>query len=160
VNTAQQIISDLTRGTYILILYLPDTIPIKIGKLGDVLFHSGFYGYVGSALGAGGLRARLKHHLFSEATPRWHIDYLRRKATITQIWYAEQDKRREHDWANALYEWRDTSAPISGFGSSDCNCPTHLFYFSEQPVFSEFQKIVQHRFPDDLPLKSVDILLK
>lgn len=141
-------------------LYLTEVTPIKIGKLGNFSFDFGFYAYVGSALGAGGLGGRLKHHLFSEATPRWHIDYLRRKAKLTQIWYAEQDKRREHDWANLLSEWDESSLPISGFGASDCNCPAHLFYFSGSPDFAHFQKIVQRRFPNDLPLKSVDILLK
>ena len=49
---------------------------IDIGSLGRFDILPGFYAYVGSAFGAGGLRARIGHHLESTAWPHWHIDYL------------------------------------------------------------------------------------
>ncbi|MGD8921323.1 MAG: DUF123 domain-containing protein, partial [Gammaproteobacteria bacterium] len=48
-------------GTYILKFHLGRDRNIRIGALGPLKFSSGVYLYVGSALGPGGLRARLKH---------------------------------------------------------------------------------------------------
>ncbi len=49
---------------------------LEIGRLGSFNIIPGFYAYVGSAFGPGGLRARIRHHLESVAQPHWHIDYL------------------------------------------------------------------------------------
>jgi len=54
---------EIVKGTYVLILSLDKVTQIEIGKLGTFLFKSGFYTYVGSAFGNGGLRNRLAHHL-------------------------------------------------------------------------------------------------
>jgi Uri superfamily endonuclease len=72
-------------GTYILILHLSVPARLRIGRLGVLDFPAGHHAYVGSAFGSGGLRGRLKHHLFPAAKPHWHIDYLRRSATIREV---------------------------------------------------------------------------
>jgi Domain of unknown function DUF123 len=64
-------------GTYVLVLSSRSTDLIQIGRLGALQLQSGFYVYVGSALGPGGVRARLAHHLKLSRRPHWHIDYLR-----------------------------------------------------------------------------------
>jgi Uri superfamily endonuclease len=71
------------KGVYVLILYLPYRRTIQIGRLGKFNFSDGYYAYVGSAFGPGGLAARLSHHLRRSHKPRWHIDYLRRHVDIT-----------------------------------------------------------------------------
>ena len=49
-------------GTYALLLRLDKQERITVGKLGTFDFPVGYYLYVGSALGPGGLRARLARH--------------------------------------------------------------------------------------------------
>jgi hypothetical protein len=49
-------------GTYILVLCLPNLACVQVGKLDDLKFPAGFYLYIGSALGRGGVSGRLKHH--------------------------------------------------------------------------------------------------
>ena len=50
------------KGTYALVLQLERQEEIAIGKLGTFTFPAGYYLYVGSALGPGGLEARLARH--------------------------------------------------------------------------------------------------
>ncbi len=60
-------LSKLGQGSYILILHLNRPERIAVGKLGKCSFPAGYYTYVGSALGPGGLASRLKHHLHTTA---------------------------------------------------------------------------------------------
>ncbi len=78
-------VADTLPGTYSLLLYLPRTRLIRVGKLGEFGFANGHYCYVGSAFGPGGLRARLRHHARPAARPHWHIDYLRRYMTLRGV---------------------------------------------------------------------------
>ena len=64
-------------GTYALILYCPHTRRLEVGRLGVFEFQKGWYAYVGSAFGRGGLRARCRHHLRLTMRPHWHIEYLK-----------------------------------------------------------------------------------
>ena len=132
------------KGIYILILYLSHRQSIQIGRLGKFNFSDGYYAYVGSAFGPGGLAARLGHHLRRCRKPRWHIDYLRQHADISEIWVTAQHRKLEHTWATTLLQSDDTQIPVAGFGSSDCSCSSHLFYFSSSPsihVFNRMPKI-------------------
>ena len=62
----------------------------------------GYYAYVGSAFGPGGLAARLKQHRSISANPHWHIDYLRRAAALVDSWISAEPDRTEHAWAEKL----------------------------------------------------------
>jgi hypothetical protein len=64
------------KGTYVLIVVVPQMKRLEIGRLCTYDVVPGFCAYVGSAFGAGGLRARIQHHLASGAEPHWQIDYL------------------------------------------------------------------------------------
>jgi Uri superfamily endonuclease len=101
---------------------------------------------VGSALGPGGLRARVTHHRKLSRRPHWHIDYLRPGARLDQIWYGYDKVRREHQWARVIRALRGASVPVAGFGSSDCTCTAHLFFFTRRPSFREFRERVQGCF--------------
>jgi Uri superfamily endonuclease len=142
-QTAQ--LSKLGHGSYILILHLERTKIISVGKPGKCSFPAGYYTYVGSALGPGGLAARLKHHMHSTATPHWHIDYLRRRARLVEIWVSEFDEHLEHLWATMLNQLDETVRRFKGFGCSDCKCPSHLFHFPGRPSFHKFKKFVDSR---------------
>ena len=68
------------KGTYILITSVSQMRRWEVGSLGKFDLVPGFYAYVGSAFGPGGLQARVGHHLAGTAEPHWHIDYLLRIA--------------------------------------------------------------------------------
>ncbi len=128
-----------TGGTYILLMQLDTLTRLEIGRLGVFDFAPGWYAYIGSALGPGGLRARLNHHLKRAARPHWHIDYLRRVAQLRQVWYAVSEARHEHTWAAALHGLAGASTPVRRFGASDCDCAAHLFYYDRLPDFDAFR---------------------
>jgi len=132
-------LSVLRRGTYILILYLRDSQRIQVGKLGRFDFDAGYYAYVGSAQGPGGLGARLRHHLRANNRPHWHIDYLRQIAGIESIWFAESNAPLEHHSAAWLGDLPGAAIPALRFGASDCTCASHLFFFRELPPVDEFR---------------------
>lgn len=144
----QHQLSNLRQGSYILILHMECDNTIEIGRLGKFNFPKGYYAYVGSALGPGGLTSRLRHHLNSVYHAHWHIDYLRREAVPEEIWVCEQKKRREHQWASLLNTMKGAAALASGFGSSDCHCKTHLFHFQERPLMQAFKKLVLKTSPN------------
>jgi Uri superfamily endonuclease len=129
------------KGIYVLILYLPHWRAIRIGRLGEFHFSNGFYAYVGSAFGPGGLAARLGHHLRRSHKPRWHIDYLRQHAGVSQIWVTGQGRELEHTWAAILPQTGNAQIPVAGFGSSDCSCTSHLFHFSSRPSIHKFNRL-------------------
>lgn len=139
-----RVIFETRPGTYALILKTVQYSKCLIGSLGYLHIRPGFYIYTGSAFGPGGLKARLAHHLKRSANPRWHIDYLRQQANIYEIWYTYDSQKREHEWADRFYALSSAEIPFPGFGSSDCRCPSHLFYFAAVPSFGSFQAL----FPD------------
>jgi len=130
-------------GAYALILFCPRDKLVQIGKLGPLELRRGFYVYVGSAQGPGGVRARVAHHQKVSQRPHWHIDYLRLHARLDRIWYSHDKVRREHQWARFIHALRGASVPMAGFGSSDCKCKTHLFFFTRRPSFGEFRQRAQ-----------------
>jgi len=137
-----QELQNLAKGNYVLVLRLNEEKIIEIGSLGKFRFSSGYYAYIGSAFNKGGLTARLGHHFGPAENPHWHIDYLNRHAEISEVWYSETDKNMEHEWANRMLEMPEGIFFINGFGSSDCNCIGHLFYFREAPELGSFKKHV------------------
>jgi Uri superfamily endonuclease len=82
-------------GTYALLIRLPKAQRMRAGGLGWFHFLAGWYVYSGSALGPGGLAARLGRHARTHKTPHWHIDYLLRKGHLAGAWTAAGRLRRE-----------------------------------------------------------------
>ncbi|MEC8184493.1 MAG: GIY-YIG nuclease family protein [SAR324 cluster bacterium] len=116
-----------SKGTYLLFLSNTKSQKINIGKQGGFLFPSGLLVYVGSALGAGGLRGRISHHLRVNRKCHWHIDYLLQKMPVYQVLYIENPSRLEHKWAMLLERIPKLNIPMKRFGASDCQCASHLF---------------------------------
>ena len=137
-------INALGYGTYLLLLECEQTIELPVGRLGQLKTEPGYYLYVGSAFGPGGIQARLKHHMQVATRPHWHIDYLRTVAKLIDAWCA-YDVRLEHDWAQALLQSGAALVPLKGFGSSDCGCITHLFYFKHRPVKGLLQDLLESK---------------
>lgn len=98
-----------------------------MGKLGYGSFPKASYAYVGSAMN--GLRTRLARHLRVEKKLHWHIDYLLQQAEVEEIILCQGEERVECSIAQAL---AGKFQSIPGFGSSDCKCPSHLYFASEK----------------------------
>ncbi|MCW8860239.1 MAG: GIY-YIG nuclease family protein [Deltaproteobacteria bacterium] len=135
------------RGSYLLWMYLARGQEMGIGGLGLHEFRRGWYAYCGSAFGPGGLRARLNHHLKEAQRPHWHIDYLKEAAEIRAVWIC-RGVNSEHDWSRRLLTLAAAQIPLSGFGSSDCNCRSHLVYLPRRPA----SRIVQELLRGDCPI--------
>ena len=116
-------------GTYALILSCSTNRMLPVGQLGDLQLQPGCYVYVGSAFGPGGLRARVGHHKVVSRRPHWHIDYLRLHTQLDRVWYSCAAVPLEHAWADLFKHSSDAWIPIVGFGASDCDCESHLFFF-------------------------------
>jgi Uri superfamily endonuclease len=136
------------KGTYVLIAAVGELKRLEVGSLGKFDLVPGFYAYVGSALGAGGLQARVGHHLEATAEPRWHIDYLLRVATPVEVWFSTCGRRLEHHWAELLEGAGKFRVPIARFGASDYHRSraSHLFYAKRRPSFRWFAEAVALRF--------------
>ncbi len=140
------------KGTYVLVASVPQMKRIKIGQLGRFDIVPGFYAYVGSAFGSGGLCARIGHHLESTASPHWHLDYLLRVARPVEVWYSTADQKLERHWADLLEDAPKFTVPIPRFGASDYHRSraSHLFYSKRRPAFGWFCQ----------QLKDQDVLLE
>jgi len=130
-------------GTYALVLECRKTDLLRVGRLGRLRLQPGFYVYVGSAFGPGGLAARIQHHRHLAARPHWHIDYLRAACELIDVWFTADRVRREHSWANDVARLQGAGIPMPGFGSSDCQCETHLFLFKTRPSLSSFKREIK-----------------
>lgn len=100
---------------------------INAGKLPGIYFRRGFYAYAGSAMN--GLKARLARHFREDKKRHWHIDYLMAQARIIGVGICETGDRSECAIARALGARFES---VSDFGSSDCYCPSHLFFDSNE----------------------------
>jgi Uri superfamily endonuclease len=136
------------KGTYVLITSVPQMKRIEIGQLGEFDIVPGFYAYVGSAFGSGGLRARIGQHLELTAAPHWHIDYLLQVAEPIEVWFTTATQRLEHHWADILENAFNFRVPIPRFGSSDYHRSraSHLFCSKRRPAFAWFRQQLSEKF--------------
>lgn len=114
------------RGVYVLCLEVFGD--VTIGRRGRWRL-AGVYAYVGSARGPGGFRRLQRHRRVAAGrnpTRRWHIDYLLAVGRWRGAFVMEtEDPTMECTLAKALAQCWPPAIPR--FGSSDCQCPTHLF---------------------------------
>lgn len=131
-------------GTYVLLLHCPTSASVNVGRLGRLDARPGWYAYVGSAFGPGGLAGRLRHHLRPAPRARWHVDYLRQITRVDQVCFSPDATPREHEWAQALGRTPGALAPLRSFGASDCACASHLFHFEQAPDLATFGLVAGH----------------
>lgn len=123
-------------GTYALILHSNLSTEIQIGHWGCLRVEPGYYVYVGSAFGPGGVQARVARHFRKMKRRHWHIDYLSEAIEPVCAWCSYAPFRLEHEWARAFDRMADMSC-IKGFGCSDCNCNGHLLATPAMPDATE-----------------------
>lgn len=132
------------KGTYVLLLFLEQDKEIVVGRRrsSSILFRAGYYAYVGSAHGPGGLRSRINRHLIKDKKSVWHIDYLRKEAVPVEVWVNVHEKKREKIWADALIVM-EGSHPVENFGNTDDRkSRTHLCYFNYCPSVRALRRLV------------------
>lgn len=139
-------------GIYSLILNLSTPRIIQIGKLGQFTFPAGDYVYVGSAMGSGGLQARLSRHLRGDGRPHWHIDWLRAVTGDIGYCYLMTESPLECQWGQALAGDPGASIPVPRFGASDCrsngmHCNAHLIFFKSGIPAEKLQEILSSSDP-------------
>ena len=117
-------------GAYVLVLRLEEPIRIEFPRVASDRLMPGWYAYVGSARGSGGLRARIRRHFRSDKTAHWHIDRLTVQAVeLAALAVADGD---ECDLADKLLESLRFEVAAAGFGSTDCRrCKSHLLAMLE-----------------------------
>ncbi len=134
-------------GTYILILHSHAASRIRVGRLGYLDMQPGWYLYIGSAFGSGGVRARVGRHARINKGKRWHIDYLRARCRLAAVWYSYDGQPRETQWASMLAGCLGYAIPMVGFGASDSPATSHLFYSRSRPSFRKFRQLVAELHP-------------
>jgi Uri superfamily endonuclease len=63
--------------------------------------------------------------------------------TLVEVWTSTCETQQECDWATAAAALSNASIIAPRFGASDCQCASHLFYFTLRPETGEFEALVQ-----------------
>jgi len=127
----------MAAGVYLLLIKVKPC-KIRVGSLGKLSF-GGFYCYVGSAPSF----ARIKRHMRRKKKRFWHIDYLLSKGKVVKVFWKKARREEECKLAKILAE---NFEAVEGFGSSDCNCISHLFKVEK----ARLEKIVKKEKMEEL----------
>lgn len=117
----------MQKGLYQLLIYLSQTLRIKVGRKGTFTFPQGYYVYTGSA--GCGLRSRVQRHLKRQKKHFWHIDYLLDHSSVKDTYLFPNSKLDECHLARRTLDKPAAEVVVPRFGASDCKCPTHLVFF-------------------------------
>lgn len=121
----------MDKGIYYLIINISRKRTIEIGHLGTYSFLTGFYVYIGSA--QKNLKQRIKRHLQQKKRLHWHIDYLLQYGEIISVYECAGKRESECTLSRKIGTIKNATIPVKGFGSSDCSCTTHLYFFRDNP---------------------------
>ena len=112
-------------GAYLLVVALSRPLALPRPALKSARLGAGHYLYAGSALGPGGIRARVRRHARKGKRRHWHIDHLTEAGTLRAA--LALPGMGECDVLGTLLALPGVTVPVPGFGSSDCRaCPAHL----------------------------------
>ena len=119
------------RGNYLILLKLPKETEIAAGSLEKRRYEPGWYVYAGSA--QRNLSSRINRHLRkTRKQQHWHMDYLTPHAEAIKALPILSYRNLECSLAGALSDLGGRAVP--GFGSSDCRCGSHLYFFADYPL--------------------------
>jgi Uri superfamily endonuclease len=122
-------------GSYVILLEVESAFTETVGALGECHFCKGFYVYVGSALAT--LESRIHRYFSRLSKKRWHIDYLAQRGKVSEVWVLVGRERQECKLSKKLRGFEGATVPVKKFGSTDCNCESHLIYFKERPPLEQ-----------------------
>jgi sugar fermentation stimulation protein A len=129
--TEPDLYSTADSGLYQLVIRIREARHIRVGNHGNFFFNAGYYVYTGSANRH--LQSRIARHLRRKKKMRWHIDYLLRHGRVLQV-KRYINRQSECELNRKVAKIPGSLIPAPGFGSSDCKCPAHLFYFRRNPA--------------------------
>jgi len=112
---------------YQLLIFLPQTAYIRIGKRGRFKFPRGYYIYTGSA--RTGLKKRVERHLRKRKRKFWHIDYLLARGRVERVMVHTDEGLSECSVSRNTLRRPGAKIIVPKFGASDCDCPAHLVFF-------------------------------
>ncbi len=128
----------MNSGLYLLLVKLTAPVCLQAGALGRFACAPGWYIYVGSA--RRNLRQRVSRHLSRPKRVRWHIDSLTRAAAARPLGAVLVPGREWTECAlnQAVGHRFGNTAPIPGFGASDCRagCAAHLWFSRRRVTLS------------------------
>jgi Uri superfamily endonuclease len=124
------------KGSYCIIIKISKPFYEKISNK-TINFKKGYYVYIGSALNS--IEKRIERHLKRKKKKHWHIDYLleKRNVEINEIFFKESKTKEECEIAKKILE---IGEPIKNFGSSDCNCISHLIKINKNKIKNLLKK--------------------
>ncbi|MGB9727997.1 MAG: GIY-YIG nuclease family protein [Nitrososphaeria archaeon] len=133
------LIKGILKGSYVLILENGKVCDIRVGGLGVLKFDRGFYAYIGSMFGSGGLEARIRRY-FVRGRKHWHIDYILDHMKIVEV-FVLPEKDYESFLANVAVKRFNY---VKGFGCSDKkNDVSHLIYFRGEGELRKFIELIK-----------------
>jgi Uri superfamily endonuclease len=144
-------------GTYVTFFRLPKAATrLRVGDLGTFDFPAGCYGYLGSAFGGGGVRARTHRHLTTDTLKKWNIDWLKPRCTPAAVWWTHERRHVEFDWADLLVALPGATCPVARFGGRDNPAAeAHLFRFDDVPSIAAFRRRVAKAMPGHAPIHEI-----
>lgn len=116
-------------GVYLLVIRVSRDVFVSVGTLGEISFRKGYYVYAGSA--KKNLSKRISRHKRINKQKHWHIDYLIDVAKVEKDIAFITDKDLECELAKEVEALSD--GLVEKFGSSDCRCRSHLYFFKHNP---------------------------
>ena len=166
-------------GVYIMVMHLDHDLDLEVGSKGMMHFKAGYYMYVGSA--KANLTKRIERHKRKRKKMHWHLDYFRghcemiagvpirtsglplERWSLTHDPYLSMPSMPDPDDVDvsvecaladavgAIAEWE-----VPKFGSSDCDCTSHLFGMMENPIHNKkFMDVIE-----DFRMNQLDVMVE
>ena len=165
-------------GVYVMVMHLDHDLELEIGSKGMMHFKKGYYMYVGSA--KANLTKRIERHKRKRKKMHWHLDYFRGHCemiaavpirtsglpleswSLTHEPYPSMPSMPDPDIevsvecaladaVGAIAEWE-----VPKFGSSDCDCMSHLFGMMENPIHNKkFMDVIE-----DFRMNQLDVMVE
>lgn len=122
-----------TKGSYVLLIRLASPCDVVLRGENHML-RPGLYAYCGSAMGPGGLKARIARHRRRDKTVHWHVDQITTRAPVLKVGVSFD--LSECDLMGQLLQQPGVCIPVVGFGSSDCRvCESHFLKLEDEISF-------------------------
>jgi len=140
-------------GVYVMVMHLDHDLDLEIGSKGMMHFKAGYYMYVGSA--KANLTKRIERHKRKRKKMHWHLDYFRGHCEMIaglpiRTSWADAECALA-DAVRGVAEW-----DVPKFGSSDCDCKSHLFGMTDNPIHNQsFMNVIE-----DFRMNTLDALVK
>ena len=128
-------------GRYILVFKIERPLVLQISTLNygkSFSLDPEYYGYIGSAMGPGGIFSRVSRHIKRDKKIKWHIDYItsHEEVMFLFVYWVNSKNLSECDIVRVLHKHGLGKAIVRGFGATDSPCYSHLIHIEAKiPIF-------------------------